>query len=180
MPGALRLDKTFFDLHLYLVGKFCKNSKVPGAQLNVNRARAITWFGGVAIYCTFFNNNSLPPRQFLCNKALLKKKATVRGMLIEQIFELRRPRSLGRRCTFITVCFHDKTIISKENIRLDCYLLLKYCRRQMCFTSPYLGQITYKTLPQNATFKKFFGLKLQAKVGLNNLIFSMSFQMLKI
>ena len=51
-------------------------------------------------------------------------------MLIEQIFELRRPGPPGRICTFITDCFHDKTIISKENIRLDCYLLLKYCRRQ--------------------------------------------------
>ena len=59
-----------------------------------------------------------------------KKLATVRGMLIEQIFELRGPRPHGRICTPITGCFHDKTIISKEGIRLNCYLLLKYCRRQ--------------------------------------------------
>ena len=46
---------------------------------------------GVTVYCTFFNNNSLPPRKFLCNKKLLKKIATVRGMHIEQIFELGGP-----------------------------------------------------------------------------------------
>ena len=51
-------------------------------------------------------------------------------MLIEQNFELRGPELPGRICTSITGCFHDKTKISKENNRLDCYLLLKYCGRQ--------------------------------------------------
>ena len=51
-------------------------------------------------------------------------------MLIEQIIESRGPGPPGRTCTPTTGCFHDKTIISKENIRLDCYLLLKYCTRQ--------------------------------------------------
>ena len=36
--------KVFFGLHLYLVGKYCENLKVPGALLNVNLAWAITWF----------------------------------------------------------------------------------------------------------------------------------------
>ena len=49
-------------------------------------------------------------------------------MLIEQIFELRGPGLPGHICTPLTGCFHDKTIISKENVGLDCYLLLKYCR----------------------------------------------------
>ena len=56
-------------------------------------------------------------------------------MRIEQIFELKGPGPLGRTCTPITGCFHDKTIISEENIRLDCYLLLKYCRRQCTLLS---------------------------------------------
>ena len=63
----------FFGLYLYLAGKYCENTKLPVAQLNVIPARAITWFIGVTISCTFFNNNSPPPRQFLCNKILLKK-----------------------------------------------------------------------------------------------------------
>ena len=67
------------QIRLFLVftciwkGKFCKTTKVPGAQPNVNPAPAISWFVGVTIYCTFFNNNTPPPRQFLCNKILLKK-----------------------------------------------------------------------------------------------------------
>ena len=45
-------------------------------------------------------------------------------MLIEQNFELREPGPPGRMCTTITGRFHDKTIISKENFQVDCYLPL--------------------------------------------------------
>ena len=38
--------KPFFGLYLCLVGKYCENPKVPGVLLNVNLARAITWFVG--------------------------------------------------------------------------------------------------------------------------------------
>ena len=44
---------------------------------------------------------------------------------MEKNFELRGPGPPGHISTPITGCFHDKTIVSKENIRLDCYLLLK-------------------------------------------------------
>ena len=57
-------------------------------------------------------------------------------MLIKQIFELREPGPPDHICTPINSCFHDKTIISKENIRLDCYLQLKYCRRQCTLLLP--------------------------------------------
>ena len=36
--------RLFFVLHLYLAEKYRKNLKVPGAQLNVHPARAITRF----------------------------------------------------------------------------------------------------------------------------------------
>ena len=75
-PQMVRL---FFALPLYLAGKYCKNPKVPGAKLNVNPAWAVTWFAGVTIYCTFFTNNSLPSRQFLSNKILLKKISYGKG-----------------------------------------------------------------------------------------------------
>ena len=100
-------------------------------------------------------------------------------MLIEQIFELGRPRPHGRICTPITGCFHYKTIIFKGNIRLDCYLQLKYCRRQCTLLTPSWTKSLTKFTP-NARFLTWFGLKLQAKGGLNNLIFSNGFQMLKI
>ena len=57
-------------------------------------------------------------------------------MPIEQIFELRGPGPPGPICTLTTGCFHDKTIISKKNIRVDSYLQLKYCRRQCILLPP--------------------------------------------
>ena len=65
-------------------------------------------------------------------------------MLIEQNFELRGPGPPGRIRTAITGCFNDKTIISKENFRVDCKFTAKILQEAMYFTSPYLGQITYK------------------------------------
>ena len=90
MPGTPRSYKFFFGLHLYLAGKYCENSKVPGAQHNVNPAQAITWLViDVTIYGTLFSNNSPPFCQFLCNKILLKKISNSKGMHIEQNFELK-------------------------------------------------------------------------------------------
>ena len=47
-----QMVRPFFVLHLYLARKYCENPEVPRAQLNVNPARAITWFVGVTTYCT--------------------------------------------------------------------------------------------------------------------------------
>ena len=113
-----------------MAGKYCENLEVPGAQLNVNPPWAITWFVGVTIYCTFFNSNLPPPVQFFGNEMLLKKISYSKVNAHRTKFDLRGPGPPGRIRTPITDCFHDITIISKENIRLDCYLLLKYCRRQ--------------------------------------------------
>ena len=48
-------------------------------------------------------------------------------MFIEQTikFEFRGLVPLGRICTPATGYFYDKTKISKENLRVDYYLLLK-------------------------------------------------------
>ena len=48
-------------------------------------------------------------------------------MLIEQIieFDLRVPESLDRTVTLTTGYFYDKAKTSKENLRVDYYLLLK-------------------------------------------------------
>ena len=53
-------------------------------------------------------------------------------MLKEQIieFKLKGFGPPGRTCTPTTGDFHDKTIISEGNLRVDHYLLLKYFRRQ--------------------------------------------------
>ena len=53
-------------------------------------------------------------------------------MFIEQLieFEWGGAAPPARTCTPITAYFHDKTKIFKRNLRLDYYLLLKYCTRQ--------------------------------------------------
>ena len=82
-------------------------------------------------------------------------------MLIEQIFELRGPGPHGRICTPTTGCFHDKTIISKEGIRLDGYLLLKYCRRQCTLLPRIWAKSLTKFNLKTQDFKR--GLDLDCK-----------------
>ena len=59
-------------------------------------------------------------------------------MLIEQIVELqlRGPGPPGLTCTSITDYFHDKTKISKENLRVGFHLLLKCSQRQCTLLPP--------------------------------------------
>ena len=59
-------------------------------------------------------------------------------MLIEQIIkhQLRGPGLPGRTCTPITGYFHEKTKISKENLRVGFHLLLKCCKRQCSLLPP--------------------------------------------
>ena len=59
-------------------------------------------------------------------------------MLIEQTVELqlRGPGPPGRTFTPLTGYFHDKTKISKENLRVDNYLLLKCSTKQCTLLHP--------------------------------------------
>ena len=84
-------------------------------------------------------------------------------MLIEQNFELRGPELPGRICTPITGCFYDETIISKENFRVDCYLLLKYCRRQCTLLPPTWAKPLTKFNPKMQDFKRVFDLNSKQK-----------------
>ena len=81
-------------------------------------------------------------------------------MLIEQSFKLRGP---GHIYTSIAGCFHDKAIISKENIRLDCYLLLKYCRRQCILLRPVWVKSLTKFNPKMEDFKRVLDLNCKQK-----------------
>ena len=84
-------------------------------------------------------------------------------MLNEQIFEFRRPGPSDRICTPITGCFYDKTIIYKENIRLDCYLLLKYCRRQCTLFPPTWAKSLTKFNPKMQDFERVLDLNCKQK-----------------
>ena len=84
-------------------------------------------------------------------------------MLSVQSFELREPGLPGRICTPITGCFHDKTIISKENFRVDCYLLLNYCRRQCTLLPPTWAQTLTKFNPKMQDFKRVLDLNCKQR-----------------
>ena len=84
-------------------------------------------------------------------------------MFIEQIFELRSPGPLGRICTPITDCFHDNSKISQENIRLNCYLLVKYCRRQCALLLPTWAKSLIKFNPKMQDFKRVLDLNCKQK-----------------
>ena len=84
-------------------------------------------------------------------------------MLIGQNFELTGPGLLGRICTPIIGCFHDKTKIFKKNIRLDCYLLLKYCTRQCTLLPPIWAKSLTKINPKMQDFKRVLNLNCKQK-----------------
>ena len=78
-------------------------------------------------------------------------------MLIERIIELQLRGSgpPGRTYTPITGCCNDKTKISKENPRVDYYLLLKCCKRQ------YTLQLRQRTLAGPDHLQLKFNSKMQ-------------------
>ena len=119
----------------------------------------------ITIYTVHFSKKqfTFTTPVFMQQNSSEKKLATVRGMLIEQIFELRGPGTPSRICTPTTGCFHDKTIISKENIRLDCKLLLKYCKRQCTVLPPTWTKSFTKFNPKMQDFKHALNLNCKRK-----------------
>ena len=87
-------------------------------------------------------------------------------MLIELIieFELRGPGPPGRTRTPITDYFHDKTKISKENLRMDYYLLLKYCTRQCALLPPTWAKLLTKLSTKMQDIKRFLDLNCEKKM----------------
>ena len=79
-------------------------------------------------------------------------------MFIEQTikFEFRGLVPLGRICTLATGYFYDKTKISKENLRVDYYLLLKYCSRQCTLLSPTRAKSLTEINTKTQDFKMFW------------------------
>ena len=70
---------------------------------------------------------------------------------------------LGRICTPATGYFYDKKKISKENLRVDLllllkYLLLKYCRRQRILPYPTCAKSLTKFNLKMQDFKRVLDL----------------------
>ena len=79
-------------------------------------------------------------------------------MFLEQTirFEFRGLVSFGRMNTPATGYFYDKTKISKENLQVDYYLLLKYCSRQCTLLSPTWVKSLRKFNTKMQDFKMFW------------------------
>ena len=77
---------------------------------------------------------------------------------MEQIFELGGPGPPDRICTLITGCFHDKTVMSKENILLDFYLLLIYFRWHCTLLPPTWAKSLTKFNPKMQEFERVLDL----------------------
>ena len=94
-------------------------------------------------------------------------------MLIEQIieFELKGPGPPGRTCTPLTGELHDKTKTSKENLRVDYYLLLKYWRQCALLTSIWTKSLTIKILHHNAKILNVFWTLIASKRKIKQLNF---------
>ena len=79
-------------------------------------------------------------------------------MFIEQSikFEFGRLVPLGRICAPATDYFYGKTKISQKNLRVDYYLLLKYCTRQCTLLSPTRAKSLTKFNTKMQDFKMFW------------------------
>ena len=79
-------------------------------------------------------------------------------MFIEQTikFEFRGLVPLDGICAPAIDYFHDKTKISKKNLRVDYYLLLKYCTRQCTLLSPNRAKSLTKFNTKVQDFKMFW------------------------
>ena len=125
-------------LHLYLAGRCSENPQSargptqcksgPSNNMVASRSNHLLYHLPIKISSTlpvFTRKNTF-------------KKISRGKMLIEQIIKVkwRGPGPPRHACTPITAYVHDKTKISTENLRVDHYLLLKYCRRQSALLSP--------------------------------------------
>ena len=142
MGHALILD--FFGFHLYLARKYCKNPKEPWSPHNVNPAQARTWCVGVTIYRAFFDNNSPPPRRFLCNKLLLKKIRYSKGNAHWTKFSIERTWAPWPYMYFYNWLFSWQSNNVWEKFSSGLLFTAKILQEAMYFISPYPGQITYK------------------------------------
>ena len=94
-------------------------------------------------------------------------------MLIEQILELRERGPPGR---IRAGCFRNKTIISKENLRLDCYLRLKYCRRQCTLLPPTWAKSLTKFNLKMQDFKRVLDINCKQQEDRTTQFFQLAFK----
>ena len=130
--------KIFFDLQVYITKRRCENLQSARGLARCKSGPAITWLVDVTIYCTIFQKqfSISPPTSPVCrHKILFKKISRGKSWLNESLNFNWGAWASWRKCTPIASYFHDKTKISKENLRVDYYLLLK-CSQSRVVNGP--------------------------------------------
>ena len=123
--------KIFFGLLLYLAERCCENLQSARGLARCKSGPATTWLVDVTIYCTIFQKQfSISPSTspVFTHKILLKKLSTENADWTDHWTSIEGAWASWRTCTPTTGYFHDEIKISKKNLRVDCYLLLKWAR----------------------------------------------------
>ena len=131
--------KIFFGLHLYFRERCCKNLQSARGLARCKSSPPITWLVDVTIYSTIFQKQfsiSPPTSPAFTYKIVFKKISPGKCWLNESLNFNWGSWAPWRTGTPITGYFHDKTKISKENLRVDYYLLLKCSQRQCTLLPP--------------------------------------------
>ena len=126
----------FFGLPLYLAESCCNNPQCTRGTVQYKSIPGIRWLVGVTI-CTIFQLQSTSTSPVFCKKTLLKKKlAEASAHWTNYWIWIERAWAPGRTCTPIPGYFHNKTKISKKNLQVEDYLLLRYSKRQCTLRPP--------------------------------------------
>ena len=146
--------KILFILHLYLAERCCENLQRARGLARCKFGPAITWLVDVTIYCTVFQkqfNISPPTSPVFTHKILFFKISHGKCWLNESLnFNWGGVGPLANMYSYHWL-FSWQNKISKENLRVDYYLLLKCCQRQCTLLPPtWTKSHTIKIKLQNA------------------------------
>ena len=175
--------RLFFGLHLYLAGRCCENPQSTRGNAQCKSGPGIKWLVSVTIYWTIFQKQFISTLPVFTHKILLKKSARWNAHRTNYWIWIKGPWAPWPYMYSYEwlISWQNKNIWENSLNRL--LFTAKILQEAMFLTSPYLGQIKHLQLKFNNKLQEFltcFGLKLQVKGGLNNLIFLVDFQMLKI
>ena len=129
-----QMVRLFFGLHLYLARRCCENlqsargparcNSGPGNNMItlVSRRDHLLYHFSIAIHLHLSN--------YYATKYFWNKLAKGNVRWTNYWISIEGAWAPWQCMCSTTGYFHEKTKISEENIRVDYYLLLKYCRRQ--------------------------------------------------
>ena len=131
--------KAFFGLHLYLAERCCENLLSARGPARCKSGLAITWLVDVTIYCTIFQkqfSNSPPTSPVFTHKIFKKKLAMENADWTNHWTLIEGAWAPWPNMYSYNWLFSWQNKISKENLPVDYYLLLKCCKRVCTLLPP--------------------------------------------